>query len=176
MLDLNILEQLKDVFKNLEGEINLRIKQSHDEKQNELMEMLLALESTSKNIHVVEDKNHSDLPRVVLEYEGQPKGVEFVGIPGGHEFTSLVLSILHTDGKGKLPDEMIIRRIKNLKGPIKLKTYISLSCENCPEVVQALNLMAILHPDFEHSMIDGELVQDELKKTWHSRSSFGIQQ
>src|SRR5690606_34652037 len=73
-----------------------------------------------------------------------------------------------TDGKGKQPDAGVIRRIQSLKGPIRLRTYMSLSCENCPEVVQALNLMAIHHPDFEHETVDGAYAQDEVE-------SLGIQ-
>jgi alkyl hydroperoxide reductase subunit F len=85
-------------------------------------------------------------------------------VPGGHEFTSLVLAILNADGKGKLPDEMILERVKRLKGPIHLRTFISLTCENCPEVVQALNLMALHHPNFSHTMIDGGIKQDEVQR------------
>ena len=72
------------------------------------------------------------------------------------------MSLLYLDGKGKQPDEGIIARIKNLRGPIRLKTYMSLTCENCPEVIQALNLMASLHPDFHHEIIDGAIAQDEV--------------
>jgi len=75
---------------------------------------------------------------------------------------------LHSDGKGKLPDTGIIERIRALKGPIRLKTYISLSCENFPEVVQALNLKALIHKDFHHETIDGGIAQSEIE-------SLGIQ-
>ena len=90
-------------------------------------------------------------------------GIAFRGIPGGHEFSSLILSILHRDGKGKLPDAGIVARIRAIKGPIRLRTYVSLSCENCPEVVQALNLMATMHPDFQHETVDGAIAQNEVE-------------
>src|SRR5690606_30849655 len=100
----------------------------------------------------------SNIPKLTLDYKGAPTGITFLGVPGGHEFTSLVLAILNADGKGKLPDETILARIKRLKGPIEVRTFISLECENCPEVVQSLNIMALYHPEFKHSMIDGGLV------------------
>jgi alkyl hydroperoxide reductase subunit F len=82
-------------------------------------------------------------------------------VPGGHEFTSLVLAVLNADGKGKLPDAGIVRRIKALRGPIELRTYVSLSCTNCPDVVQALNQLALLHGDLRHATIDGAIATEE---------------
>jgi alkyl hydroperoxide reductase subunit F len=73
-----------------------------------------------------------------------------------------VLAILNAAKLGKFPDTRILERIKNLRGPIRVKTYISLTCENCPDVVQALNLMALVHPDFQHEMVDGGYVQDQV--------------
>ena len=168
MLDSNILEQLKTVYQNLENEVKLVYAKSANAKQNDLVTMLQQIASTSEKITAVESQESSEIPKLTLHYKGAPTGITFLGVPGGHEFTSLVLAILHTDKKGKLPDEMILNRIKKLKGSIEVKTYISLSCENCPEVVQALNLMSLYHPSFKHTMIDGEFVQDEIK-------SLGIQ-
>ena len=94
---------------------------------------------------------------------GKETGVKFRGIPNGHEFTSLLLAILNADGKGKnLPDEAIRRRIQALKGPISLQTYVSLTCTNCPDVVQALNIIALLNGQATHEMIDGALFQEEV--------------
>ena len=164
MLDSNILEQLKSVYKVLDHEVTLAYAKSSHDYQQELLEMLEGLKSTSEKIQIKELAEDSPVPKLVIEYKGGRTGVTFLGVPGGHEFTSLVLAILNVDGKGKLPDEGIIKRIKQIKGPIEVKTYISLSCENCPEVVQALNLMSILHPDFRHTMIDGGLTQEEIQK------------
>ena len=81
----------------------------------------------------------------------------------GHEFTSLLLAILNLDGKGKnFPDEAVCNRVKALKGPIHLVTYVSLTCTNCPDVVQALNAMTTLNPSITHEMVDGALYQDEV--------------
>lgn len=163
MLDSTILEQLKNVYVSLEGEVTLVLAHSSHENQNDLREMVKGIASTSKKISMKESSEVSVLPKLTLEYQGKPTGITFLGVPGGHEFTSLVLAVLNVDGKGKLPDESVLGRIRRLKGPIDLKTYISLSCENCPEVVQALNMMALQRSDFTHTMIDGGLVQDEVR-------------
>lgn len=164
MLDSNIIEQLKTVYQALENEVTLNVAKSNHEKQNELMDMARSLASTSSKIVLKETGEESNIPKLTLDYKGAPTGITFLGVPGGHEFTSLVLAILNADGKGKLPDETILARIKRLKGPIEVRTFISLECENCPEVVQSLNIMALYHPEFKHSMIDGGLVQDEVEK------------
>lgn len=164
MLDSNILEQLKSVYKALENEVTLVLARSNHEKQDELVELVRGIASTSEMIKLYESDVSSPIPNLSLKYGGKATGITFSGVPGGHEFTSLILAILNADGKGKLPDESILSRVKRLKGSIDLKTYISLSCENCPEVVQALNIMALHHPDFKHTMIDGGLVQDEVQE------------
>ena len=164
MFDKDMLDQLKNVFEKLENKIVINLKRSSHEKFDELKEMLLEVASTSKNIDLIESNDQTVLPEFHLEYKGKANGVSFLGIPGGHEFTSLILAILNSDLKGKLPDETLIKRIKRIKGPIKLRTFISLSCENCPEVIQSLNLMSIIHPSFEHQMVNGELVQEEIEK------------
>ena len=96
--------------------------------------------------------------------EGRSASILFKGIPGGHEFSSLVLAVLNAAGLGKRPDEGLQNRIRHLKGPVRLRTFVSLSCHNCPEVVQALNQMALIHPDFVHEMVDGGLAESEVEK------------
>lgn len=164
MLDANIIEQLKGVYKNLENEITLVVAQSEHEYQSELLDMVNSITSTSDKIVMTESAEKSEVPKLSLMFNGRPSGITFLGVPGGHEFTSLVLAILNADGKGKLPDDTIIHRVKRLKGPVHLRTFISLECENCPEVVQALNLFSLFKEDFTHTMIDGGLYQDEVKK------------
>lgn len=170
MLDSQIKSQLTEVFSVLENEISLVYKPSNHENQAELLEMLMDVQSTCPQIKVEEDKNNAgpssgpQVPQFSIYYKGQPNGIIIKGIPGGHEFTSLILAILHSDHKGKLPDPKLIERIKNLKGPIHLTTYFSLTCENCPEVVQALNLMAIFNTSFTHTMVDGAYAQAEIAR------------
>lgn len=168
MIDSSIIDQLKTVFQSLSGSIELLVAPCDHPKQSELTDMLEQVSATSGNITVREGGDPSQTPRFDVNRDGKPCGIRFTGIPGGHEFTSLVLSILNADMKGKLPDEVILSRIRRLKGPVHVKTYVSLSCENCPEVVQALNIMAAVHPGFSHEMVDGAFVQDEV-------SALGIQ-
>lgn len=168
MLDTNILEQLKSVFEKLESDVTLVYNQSNHEDQDKLLDLLRSVSSTSSKIILKPSDTTSSAPAFYIEYEGKPNGISFLGIPSGHEFTSLILAILNSDGKGKFPDEMIQARIKNLKGPIALRTFVSLTCENCPDVVQALNLMAIINKNFTHQMVDGLYTQEEI-------ASLGIQ-
>lgn len=164
MLDQGMLNQLQTVFEKLENQVELVLYKSNHEKQAELDEMLEQINSTSSKILLTKIEETFDIPHFKIRYNGEYNGIAFSGIPGGHEFTSLILAILNSDGKGKLPDENIIRRMKSIKGPIQLKTFISLSCENCPDVVQNLNLMAIYHDQFTHEMIDGGYRPDEIER------------
>ncbi len=164
MLEQNILDQLQDVFSKLENSVDLVVDRSNHEDQAKLLELLKSVASTSKKIVIKDSGFTQNIPGFKIEYNQKPNGISFVGIPSGHEFTSLILAILNSDGKGKFPDDMIISRIKKLKGPIELKTFISLTCENCPEVVQSLNLMSIIHGNFKHTMVDGLYTQDEIKE------------
>ncbi len=170
MLDNNIIEQLKSVFLKLTNTVELVYEESDHADQKKLLEMLEEIAATSEYIQmrpstIMSPKmSPADIPQFHLEYQGIANGISFKGIPSGHEFTSLVLAILNSDGHGKFPDDKIIERIKKLKGPIHLRTFISLTCDNCPEVVQILNQMAIIHSDFNHQMIDGAYVQEEIKE------------
>ena len=99
----------------------------------------------------------------ILLKDGAKTGIKFRGVPNGHEFTSLLLAILNSDGKGKnFPDESICNRVKALNGSIHLTTYVSLTCTNCPDVVQALNAMTTLNPQIHHEMVDGAINQAEV--------------
>ena len=160
MLEAEIIEQLKDVFKKLENNVYIAYENSDHIKQNELVDMLQGIASTSNKIVLEKSQETSSHPKFKIYNSKKQSSITFSGIPGGHEFSSLVLSILNSDLKGKFPDEMLIQRIKQIKGSISLKTFVSLSCENCPEVVQSLNLIAVLKDNFHHEMIDGEFTPE----------------
>ena len=89
--------------------------------------------------------------------------VTFAGIPLGHEFTSLVLALLQVSGRAPKVDQSIIDQIKNIKGEYHFETYVSLTCHNCPDVVQALNIMSVLNPNITHTMIDGAAFKEEVE-------------
>lgn len=162
MLDANLIEQLRGVFADLEPTIELRYKASQHPQQGELVAMLEGIASSSARIDLRSDAATAEVPSFSVYREGKPTGINFRGIPGGHEFTSLILAILNSAGKGKLPDAGLVQRIKRLPPGLKLQTYISLSCENCPDVVQALNQIVLAHGSLQHEMIDGALVQAEV--------------
>jgi alkyl hydroperoxide reductase subunit F len=103
-------------------------------------------------------------PSLAVGPAGQTPRVNFAGIPMGHEFTSLVLALLQAGGHPSKADVALQEQIRNLKGEFHFETYISLSCQNCPDVVQALNLMAVLNPNITHTMIDGALFQKEVEE------------
>lgn len=162
MLDHIMKEQLQTVFANLEAvyTFDIYVSEQHEEKAN-LIALLDDVASTSD--HISCKVNPGDGLTFFLLKDGQKTGISFRGIPNGHEFTSLLMAILNSDGKGKnIPDEYLVSRVKALKGPIRLTTYVSLTCTNCPDVVQALNLLAIFHPEITHEMVDGAINQDEV--------------
>lgn len=162
MLDKAIIEQVTGIFAQLKNEYIFQVHVAEDHpKKSELNELLNEVASTTPNISVV-DGNNDGFSFEILK-NGKPTNIVFKAIPTGHEFSSLLAAILNLDGIGKnLPDETLTQRIKNLKGTIEIKSYISLTCTNCPDVVKALNVMTILNPNIKHEIIDGALHQNEI--------------
>lgn len=162
MLDTSLKEQLLTVFSGLTNQyiFNITVSDQH-ECYNELIELLTDVASCSDKISTKVSSGNS-LEFSILK-NGVNTGIKFRGVPNGHEFTSLLLAILNSDGKGKnIPDDFVVNRVKSLQGPIHLTTYVSLTCTNCPDIVQALNIMAILNPDISHEMVDGAINQEEV--------------
>jgi len=164
MLDQEIKDQIKELFKTIDQKIELAYDETNHEKQEEMLSLLRDVASSAENISLHSTGKSKPVPGFKIRLNGNDTGIGFLGIPGGHEFSSFALAILNLVGMGKLPDQGIIHRISNLKGTGELKTYVSLSCENCPEVVQALNLVSIFNPNFSHTMIDGEFAQAEIER------------
>lgn len=162
MLEPALKEQLKGIFAGLEADYTLYIYVSPGhESRGELLELLTDVADCSSRISC--RVNEGDQLRFTLLKDGKQTGITFRGVPNGHEFTSLLLAILNLDGKGKnFPDEQVCNRVKALKGPIRLTTYVSLTCTNCPDVVQALNAMTTLNAAITHEMVDGALYQEEV--------------
>ena len=163
MLDPTLKEQLKSIFAGLEAEFTFDIYvSSGHESRGELLDLLADVADCSP--HISCRVNEGERLEFTLLKNGNETGITFRGIPNGHEFTSLLLAILNLDGKGKnFPDEQVCNRVKALKGPIHLTTYVSLTCTNCPDVVQALNAMTTLNNSISHEMVDGGLYQDEVE-------------
>jgi NADH-dependent peroxiredoxin subunit F len=163
MLDTSIKDQLKTHFAKLNSEITLQVSSKEHPKQQELQSMLQDVAECSPKI-LVQETDTLEALSFSLYKNGTHTGISYRGIPGGHEFTSLILAILNTDHQGKLPDQGIQKRIGALQGPLALKTYISLSCTNCPDVVQALQVISLFNESISHTMIDGAIAEDEIKE------------
>jgi alkyl hydroperoxide reductase subunit F len=163
MLTREIIDQLREVFGPINQKIGFNMAASDHPKHSELREMLTQLASTSPYLELRETGVPSAVPRFDITNENGSTQVRFEGIPGGHEFTSLIVAILNAAGLGRLPDKHLAAKIKNIR-PTAIRTFVSLSCENCPDVVQALNQIALVNGQITHTMSDGELLPDEVER------------
>ena len=166
MLDNTIIEQLKSIFATLQSDIAIRMRsRSDDDRAPEMLEFLRDVAAASPYLSVETEDASTDAPEFEIVKGGTATGVKFCGIPNGHEFSTLLLAVLNADGQGKnLPDAAVTARIKALKGPLALRTFVSLSCTNCPDVAQALNVIALLNPAVENIVTDGAVVPGLVKE------------
>ena len=163
MLDANLKDQLKTYLTNLKQKIELVASLDDSAKSGEMLALLQDVASLTDKITVKEVRDDAERkPSFRINRPGEDISVRFAGLPMGHEFTSLVLALLHVGGHPPKEDQTLLEQIALLEGDFEFETYISLSCHNCPVVVQALNLMAALNPNVKHTMIDGALFQDEV--------------
>ncbi len=162
MLDANIRTQLKAYLERLRKPIELVASLDDGAKSQEVRTLLADIAELSPLVSVREDGADARRPSFTVAAQGEPARIRFAGIPMGHEFTSLVLALLQSGGHPPKVDDATIAQIRAIPGPLRFETYISLSCHNCPDVVQALNLMAVLNPAIESVMIDGALFQSEV--------------
>jgi alkyl hydroperoxide reductase subunit F len=164
MLDAAIAAQLKSYLGNLKRPIELIASLDEGAKSREVRELLQEIATMSDLVTFIEKNDNDRKPSfLVIQPEGS-ENIRFAGIPMGHEFTSFVLAMLHTGGHPAKIKAEVIDQIKALQGSFEFETYISLSCQNCPEVVQALNVLSVFNPNISHTMIDGALYQDEIDK------------
>ncbi len=162
-LEQNMIEQLKSIYSALENNYTLKVyANSNDAKGKDLIEMITDFVSTSDKMTI--ETEEAENIRLELLRNGEATGVSFRGIPSGHEFTSLILAVYNADEKGKnYPDQAVANRIKSLAGNALVTTYVSLSCTNCPDVVQAMNLIALISGGkIKHEMVDGAMYQAEV--------------
>jgi len=162
MLDANLTQQLKTYLANIREPIELVPSLDDGAKSRELGELLDEIAALSDKIVVVAGDD-ARKPSFLIRRTGTDIGVRFAGIPMGHEFTSLVLALLQVGGHPSKAAQELIQQVKDLDGDFAFETYFSLSCQNCPDVVQALNLMAVLNPRISHVAIDGGLFKDEVE-------------
>ena len=165
MLDDTLKTQLKAYLERLQRPVELVATLDDSSTSNELRELLQDIRAQSDKITVVEN-NDLDVrkPSFLITNPGTDTGVRFAGVPLGHEFTSLVLALLQVGGHPSKEAADLLEQIKGLEGDFHFETYYSLSCHNCPDVVQALNLMSVLNPGITHTAIDGGVFQKEIEE------------
>jgi len=162
MLDTNLKAQLKTYLEKVTQPFEIVASLGDGEKSQEMLELLEEITSLSDKITLRTDGDDARRPSFALNRIGGNISLRFAGIPMGHELTSLVLALLQVGGHPSKTAPEIIEQIRNLDGEYRFETYFSLSCQNCPDVVQALNLMAVLNPNIHHVAIDGALFQEEV--------------
>ncbi|CAM8323476.1 AhpF Alkyl hydroperoxide reductase, large subunit [Candidatus Methylopumilus universalis] len=163
-LDITIKNQLQDYMTRLVNPIKLLANLDETASSQEMLEMLEEVASLSEKITLNKETDVSKrIPSFEVNRETDVTGITFAGIPSGHEFTSFVLALLQAGGHPLKIDAEKIEQIKNIQGKFHFETYISLSCHNCPDVVQALNAMSIINSNISHVMIDGALFQKEVE-------------
>lgn len=161
-LDTETKAQLEQYLQLLESDITIQLSVASDENSTAMETFIRDVAQLSPRI-TVERTQLERTPSFMINKTGAaPSGVTFAGIPGGHEFTSFILALLQVSGRAPKVDAEIIDRIKAISTPYHFETFVSLSCHNCPDVVQAFNMMSALNPNITHTMIDGAMFQEEV--------------
>lgn len=164
MLDANLKTQLKAYLDKVTQPIEIVASLNDSAKAQEMLGLLQDIASLSDKITLKTDGDNERKPSFSLNRPGGDISLRFAGLPMGHEFTSLILALLQVGGHPSKTSAETIEQIRAIEGEYNFETYFSLSCQNCPDVVQALNLMAVLNPNIRHVAIDGALFQDEVEK------------
>ena len=164
MLDETLKTQLKTYLEKVVRPIEIVASLDDSDKSREMEALLGELVLLSDRITLVQRRDaDAHTPSFALNSPGQDIHLRFAGLPMGHEFTSLVLALLQVGGHPSKTAQDVIEQIRDLEGDYRFETYFSLSCQNCPDVVQALNLMAVLNPRIQHVAIDGALFPEEVE-------------
>ena len=162
MLDANIRNQLKTYLEWMRWPIELIVASDGSDKAREMVALVDEIGALSDKISVRRDDTAARKPSFAIARPGEAARISFAGLPRGHEFTSLVLALLQVSGHPPKIEASTVEAIAGIPGTFHFETFISLSCHNCPEVVQALNVMSVLNPGISHQMIDGALFQEEI--------------
>lgn len=162
ILDAEMKAQLAQYLEMMEGKVQIKLSVGSCEVSHDMVALVDELASMSSKIiieHTVLDRT----PSFSINSLDEKRVVTFAGVPLGHEFTSLVLALLQVSGRAPRVDEDIVDQVKSLDGEYNFVSYISLSCQVCPEVVQALNIMSVLNPNITHTMVDGAVFKEEVE-------------
>ena len=162
MLDDSLKSQLAAYLERLREPVQLIASLDEREASAEMRELLQEIAALNPLVEARFDGNDARKPSFQITRKGADMGLRFAAIPRGHEFTSLVLALLQAGGHPPKLEAEVIAQIQALEGDFAFETYMSLTCHNCPDVVQALNLMAVLNPRIRHVAIDGGLFEAEV--------------
>ena len=163
MLDDTLKSQLAGYLQRLTQPVEIVASLDARPASAEMRTLLDEIATLSPLITVRHDGSDARRPSFSISRAGHAMGIRFAAIPMGHEFTSLVLALLQAGGHPPKVEAETIEQIRALDGDFAFETYMSLTCHNCPDVVQALNLMAVLNPRIRHVAVDGALFQDEVE-------------
>lgn len=163
MLEQSIKTQLATYLQRLESDIEIVASLDDSDKSKKIEAFVKEVAELSDKVTARSDGNNSRRPSFGIAKAGEQPRVNFAGLPMGHEFTSLILALLQVSGYAPKVSDDILNQIKNLNLSANLDVFVSLSCHNCPDVVQALNLIAIYNPNTTATMIDGGFFQDEVE-------------
>ena len=155
-LDPSLKTQLQQYMGLMEGPVIITLSVGTDEVSTQMAGLVQEIAEMSDKIAI----KHATLARTPSFQVGER--ITFAGVPMGHEFTSLIMALLQVSGRRPKIDDTVIDQIKSIRDRHEFTTYISLSCHNCPDVVQALNIMAVLNPNIRHTMVDGAAYQAEV--------------
>lgn len=162
MLDDTLKTQLQTYLGMLRQPIRLIASLDNSDNAAKMRELLQQIAALSDKVSLDETGDDARKPSFVIAKEGETRGVRFAAIPLGHEFTSLVLALLWTGGHPPKVEQDVLDQIKALDSDLNFEVYMSLSCHNCPDVVQATTLMTVFNPRINVTVIDGGLYQDEV--------------
>lgn len=162
MFDKEIKEQLTQYLQLMENDILLKVSVGNDKVSTNMLSLIEEIQAISPKINVEKTKLERT-PSFSVNRIGEDTGIVFAGVPLGEEFTSLVLALLQVSGRAPKVEQNVINQIKDIKATYHFETYVSLTCHNCPDVVQALNIMSVLNPNISHTMIDGAAFKEEVE-------------
>lgn len=164
LLDAATTAQLKTYLGNLRRPIELVASLGEGQKSADTKSLVEEIAALSDKVTARFDGTDARKPSFAIGAVGEDARVRFAGLPLGHEFTSLILALLHVGGHPPKEEADLLDTVRGLEGPLHFETFFSLTCQNCPDVVQALNIMAALNPQVTHVAIDGALFQDEVER------------
>ncbi|MDA3099768.1 alkyl hydroperoxide reductase subunit F, partial [Staphylococcus pseudintermedius] len=160
MLNQELKQQLSQLLDLMEGDVVLKVSTGDDDHSQKMNDLVNEVSDMSSRI-TVEKAELKRTPSFSINRPNEDTGITFAGVPLGHEFNSFVLALLQVSGRAPKEEQSVIDQIKSIDEPLHFETFISLTCQKCPDVVQALNLMSVINPNITHTMIDGAVFKKE---------------